>query len=324
MPLTICSGKVYGPIPDKPYLSVIVPVYNEEDNVLELYDRLCPVLRSLGRPYEVLFIDDGSTDGTALRLGTIRDDSVSVVRFQRNFGKAAALSCGFLKAGGEIVITMDGDLQDDPGEIPRFIDALKKYDVVSGWKYRRQDPPSKTLPSKAFNWLTRWLTGVNIHDFNCGFKAYRGCVVKNLRLYGEFHRYIPVLAFWKGFSVGEIGVKHHQRLHGKSKYGFSRLIKGFLDLITIKFLTTYVNRPLHLFGTSGLAVITAGGMICTYLLYLWAGGNRIGDRPLLMLGVLLVIIGVQFIALGLIGELMISHRDHNDWIVREEKTKDAF
>ena len=213
---------------------------------------------------------------------------------------------------------MDGDLQDDPKEIPSFIEALKTYEVVSGWKQKRNDPVSKRVPSKIFNAMTSVLTGVHLNDFNCGFKAYRSYVVKNISIYGGLHRYIPVIAHLKGYSVGEMVVQHHPRASGKSKYGPRRIFAGFLDLITIKFLMSYSRRPMHVFGTLGLLCGAIGAAICLYLFSIWIMGSRIGDRPLLDLGVLLVMIGIQFIAIGLIGELIISSRNNNDWVLRKE------
>ncbi|MCD1296103.1 glycosyltransferase [Methanocella sp. CWC-04] len=303
---------------DNPYISVIIPVYNEEDNITELYGQLSSVLYSLNQPFEVLFIDDGSRDNTYNKLKEIKDDNVRIIRFQRNFGKAAALSCGFKYARSNIVITMDGDLQDDPKEIAKFLEGLKEFDMVSGWKYRRKDPFTKTIPSKIFNILTRVLTNVNIHDFNCGFKAYRGYVVKDIKLYGELHRYIPAIAQWKGYTVGEIKVEHHPRVHGKSKYGANRLLKGFLDLITVKFLITYIQRPLHLFGSIGVLLSGSGFLVGCYLIYLWFNEVKIGDRPLLNLSVLLIITGIQLIAMGLIGELFVNSKDNNNWIIKKE------
>ncbi len=211
---------------------------------------------------------------------------------------------------------MDGDLQDDPKEIPKFLEKLKDFDMVSGWKVKRQDPFSKTLPSKCFNKLTRFITGVKINDFNCGYKGYRREVVKNLNLYGEFHRYIPALAHWKGYTVGEIEVEHHPRTHGKSKYGVERLLKGCLDLITVTFLTLYKKRPLHMFGGIGFVLGFSGIAISIYLLLLWITGTRIGDRPLLMLGILLTVIGAQFISLGLLGELITNSRNNDDYVIK--------
>ncbi len=299
------------------YLSIIIPVCNEAGNIAPLYVSLTEILQSIGKPYEVIFIDDGSTDDTAKDLDDLHDPRIIVVRFQRNFGKAAALSCGFSRATGKLVITMDGDLQDDPKEIPRFIEALETYEVVSGWKQKRNDPLSKVIPSRVFNAMTRTATGIKLHDFNCGFKGYRHYVVKNINIYGEMHRYIPAIAYLKGYSVGEIAVEHHPRVSGKSKYGAKRLFSGFLDLITVKFLMTYAKRPMHIFGTLGLGSVGIGMLVCLYLLVQWAGGVHIGNRPLLTLGVLLIIIGIQFIAIGLIGELIINSRNNNDWIVRK-------
>ena len=247
----------------------------------------------------------------------MKDINVRLIQFQRNFGKAAALSCGFKESKGDMIITMDGDLQDDPKEIPRFIEKLKDYDVVSGWKFKRHDPITKTIPSKFFNWLTKQITGVNIHDSNCGFKAYRKCVVENLDIYGELHRYIPALAHRKGYSIGEIKVEHHARKHGKSKYGVGRLLKGFLDLITVEFLINYTKRPLHFFGSIGIISSGFGLLICIYLVNLWVQSVRIGDRPLLMLGILLIIMGVQFIAIGLMGELMVSLNKIDDYVIKK-------
>ncbi|PAV11465.1 glycosyl transferase family 2 [Methanosarcina spelaei] len=303
----------------KPNLSIIIPVHNEEENILELYERLYSTLSLpslIEITYEIIFIDDGSTDGTFEEIKKIKNSKVKVVRFQRNYGKAAALSCGFKRSKGDFVITMDGDLQDDPNEIPRFIEELKRYDMVSGWKNKRQDPISKTLPSKVFNRLTRFITGVKVHDFNCGYKAYNNYVVKNINLYGELHRYIPALVYWKGYTVGEIEVEHHPRVHGESKYGIERLLKGFLDLITVTFLMMYKKRPLHVFGGIGILFGLSGVIISIYLIVLWATGLKIGDRPLLMLGILLTVTGAQFISLGLIGELITNSRNNDDYIIK--------
>ena len=301
---------------NKNQLSIIIPVHNEEENILELYKSLYNILSLVGKTYEIIYVDDGSTDDSFEKIKSIEDARVKVVRFQRNYGKAAALSCGFKKSKGDIVITMDGDLQDDPKEIPRFIEELDKYDMVSGWKSKRYDPISKTLPSRFFNWLTRFITGVKINDFNCGYKAYHNYVVKNINLYGEFHRYIPALAYWRGYSVGEIEVEHHPRIHGESKYGVERLLKGFLDLITVTFLMMYKKRPLHMFGGIGFLLGFSGVFISVYLMFLWIIGERIGERPLLMLGILLTVIGAQFVSLGLIGELITNSRNNDDYIIK--------
>ncbi|RXA20263.1 glycosyltransferase [Methanosarcina sp. MSH10X1] len=301
---------------NKPDLSIIIPVYDEEENIVELYENLYSILSELDRTYEIIFVDDGSTDNTFQEIKAIQNSNIRIVRFQRNYGKAAALSCGFRKSRGEFVITLDGDLQDDPKEIPRFLEKLKEFDMVSGWKVKRQDPLSKTFPSKCFNKLTRLITGVKINDFNCGYKGYRREVVKNISLYGDFHRYIPALAHWKGYSVGEIEVEHHPRIHGKSKYGVERLLKGCLDLMTVTFLMLYKKRPLHMFGGIGLVLSFSGIAISLYLLLLWITGTPIGDRPLLMLGILLTVIGAQFVSLGLIGELITNTRNNDDYIIK--------
>jgi glycosyltransferase involved in cell wall biosynthesis len=300
----------------------VIPVYTEEKNVEELHEKLIKVLSSLKKKYEIIFVDDGSTDNTFENLLRIheKDEHVKVIKFRKNFGKATALSVGFNHANGDIVITMDGDLQDDPEEIPNFINKINEdYDLVVGWKFQRKDPITKTLPSKIFNTLTMHLTKVKIHDFNCGFKAYRKEVTENIEIYGELHRYIPALAYWKGYRIAEIKVKHHARKHGKSKYGGSRLVKGFLDLLTVKFLISFTKKPLHLFGTIGLLFLSFGFVIDLYLmilhiLFLFGGPVEweIRDRPLLLLGILLIVSGIQFISFGLIGEMIASKNQKED------------
>lgn len=293
-------------------LSIVIPVHNEEKNVEELHEKLIKVLSSLKKNHEIIFVDDGSTDNTFEVLRNLynsqHDGVLKVIRFRRNFGKSAALSAGFKLADGNIIITMDGDLQDDPTEIPNFIEKLNEdYDLIVGWKFNRKDPLSKKIPSKIFNKLTSTLSGLSLHDFDCGFKTYRKEVVKNLRIYGELHRYIPALVHWMGYRVGEIKVKHHPRRFGKTKYGASRLIKGFLDLITVTFLTQYTKRPLHLFGVLGLSSSFVSFILGLYLLYVKYGlGLKIGDRPLLLLVILLVILGIQLISIGLLGEMIVS------------------
>ena len=290
-------------------ISIVIPVLNEEKSIHELYLNLEYVLNTLKDPYELVFVEDGSTDNTFPILEEIasKDNRVSIIKFRKNFGKAIALNAAFRHAKGDIVITMDGDLQDDPDEIPRFIEKIEKgYDLVVGWKYPRIDPITKTVPSKFFNWLTCMLTGVNLHDFNCGFKAYKKVVIDNISLYGEMHRYIPALAAWNGFKIAEIKVKHHPRKYGKSKYGFSRLLKGFLDLITVKFLTSFATRPLHIFGISGMLSLLFGFLIGLYLvIQKYLRDITISDRPLLLLSVLLILLGLQFISIGLLGEMIV-------------------
>jgi glycosyltransferase involved in cell wall biosynthesis len=289
-------------------ISVVIPVFHEEGNLVELHRRLTDVLVEIGLPYEIVFVDDGSKDGTWRVIKELRADDPRIValRHRRNFGKARGLANGFAVARGEAVITMDGDLQDDPDELPRFIQALNDgADLASGWKQRRQDPLGKTAPSRVFNWTVRKVSGVQLHDFNCGFKAYRREVTQNIRLYGELHRFTPVLANAEGFQIVELPVKHHPRTWGESKYGWSRLFKGFLDLVTVAFLTKYRQRPMHLLGLPGLISIAFGVIVGVYLtIEKLAFDARIGARPLLLLGVLLIIIGVQFFGLGVIGEFL--------------------
>ncbi len=260
-------------------------------------------------------MDDGSTDNTFQVLKEIRekDERVKIIKFRRNFGKSAALNSAFNFVNGNIIITMNGDLQDDPAEIPNFVDAIESgSDLVSGWKSSRKDPLTKKLPSKLFNKMTRLLTGVGLHDFNCGFKAYKKEVLDSISLYGEMHRYIPALAAQYGFKITELKVEHRPRSYGKSKYGFTRLIKGFLDLITVKFLTEYSSRPLHVFGIPGILSLIFGFFIGVYLVILKYWRNiMLSDRPLLLLSILLIILGLQFISIGLLGE-MITFRDRKD------------
>jgi len=292
----------------KPQVSVIVPVLNEADTVMELSQRIGEVLDRLGRRFEIVFVDDGSADETRQQVKEAHelDERVKLVSLRRNFGKAAALCAGFDFSQGDILITMDGDLQDDPDEIPRFLEKLESedLDLVSGWKQQRQDPVSKRYPSRLFNWVTRKLAHVDLHDFNCGYKAYRREVVDEIALYGELHRYIPVLASRRGFTLGELSVVHHPRKHGTSKYGWDRYYKGLLDLITVLFITKYTRRPLHLFGMIGLSSLVVGLGINLYLAVLWLSGQTLSNRPLLLLGVLLMLLGIQVLTTGLIGEMI--------------------
>ena len=289
-------------------VSVLVPVLNEAETVGELALRVAEALDELGLSFEIVFVDDGSTDATARRVREARerDARVKLVRLRRNFGKAAALSAGFDHSQGRLVITMDGDLQDDPSEISRLLTKLEseELDLVSGWKRQRRDPAAKRLPSKLFNWVTRRLAGIDLHDFNSGFKVYRREVLEQISVYGELHRYIPVLASRRGFAVGEVAVTHHPRRHGVSKYGWDRFYKGLLDLITVLFITRYTRRPLHLFGTVGLTFVAAGFGINLYLAILWLGGSTLSNRPLLLLGVLLMLLGIQVLTTGLLGEMI--------------------
>ena len=293
-------------------LSVVVPVLDEVDSLAGLYRELTAVLEPLGRPYELIFVDDGSHDGSFTTLEKLHrsDDRVRVIQHRRNFGKAAALQSGFQAARGDVVVTLDADLQDDPAELPRLLQHLEDgYDLVSGWKHDRQDPASKTWPSRLFNVVTAWLTGVRLHDFNSGYKVYRREVVEELRLYGELHRFIPALAAWRGFRVDEVPVHHRPRRFGRSKYGSARFWRGSLDLLTVLFLTRYTRRPLHLFGSLGLVAWAAGGTVNLYLAALWLAGVRpIGNRPLLAFGILGMLVGLQFFCLGLLSELILSYQ----------------
>lgn len=293
-----------------PDISMVIPVYNEAENVPLLYRKLKDDLSSLDRTYEIIFIDDGSTDDTFAKLKEAQadDDRIRIIKFRRNFGKAAALNTAFRQVKGKVVITMDGDLQDDSAEIPKFLDKIDEgYDLVSGWKYPRNDPITKTAPSKVFNRLTCWMTGVNLHDFNCGFKAYKREVTDALHLYGELHRYTPVLANYYGFKIAEVTVRHHPREFGKSKYGAKRVIKGLLDLITVKFLTSYASRPLHVFGVPGILSLLVGFVIGLYLVILkYLRDIALTERPLLLLSILLILLGLQFFSIGLLGEMITS------------------
>lgn len=301
-------------------LSIVIPILNEQDNLPELYRRLTNVLTDLNCAYQIIFVDDGSSDDSGLLCRELADSDSHVlfVELRRHFGKSTALQAGFRIAQGDVIITLDGDLQDDPDEIPRFLGALEGgLDLVSGWKRDRQDPITKRLPSRLYNFVTSALTGIPLHDFNCGFKAYRREVIGRLDLYGELHRYIPVLAHTKGFRVGEIPVRHHPRRHGKTKYGADRLLRGTFDLITVLFLSTFQRRPMHLFGLLGLVFALSGFAIDLYLAFLWFIGERpIGDRPLLTLGTLLIILGVQVLVFGLLAE-MIAAATHRQSDVTE-------
>jgi dolichol-phosphate mannosyltransferase len=293
-------------------ISVVIPVHNEERSVALLYDELSAMFAGEGLAWEAVFVDDGSTDGTFAALTRLHDahDNVRAVRFRRNFGKAAALDAGFREAEGTIVVTIDGDLQDDPAEIPRLLARLDEgYDLVSGWKTKRRDPLTRRIPSKLFNAVTGRVSGIRLHDMNCGLKAYRAEVLEGLNLYGELHRYIPVLAHYRGYRVTELPVNHRPREHGSSNYGVERYVRGFLDLLTVTFMGRYSHRPLHLFGGLGLVAGALGFAILTYLTVVKLTGQAIGQRPLLILGVLLVVVGIQLLSLGLLSELITSHHE---------------
>lgn len=290
-------------------VSVVIPLYNEEENVEELYRRVKAVMDSLDAEYELLFVDDGSFDRTLPLLQKLQeeDEHVIVLSLRRNFGQTAAFAAGFDYSRGDIVVTMDGDLQNDPNDIPRLLGLMKDHDLVSGWRKRRKDPfLTRRLPSIMANWLISKVTGVNLHDYGCSLKAYRRDVIKNLRLYGEMHRFIPAVASWYGVRITEIETTHHPRLRGKSKYGISRTVKVVLDLITVKFLQSFSTKPLQFFGPIGLASGVLGFLISLYLsAEKLLSGKDIGGRPLLLLGALLIIVGIQFIGMGLLGEMMV-------------------
>jgi glycosyltransferase involved in cell wall biosynthesis len=307
-------------------LSIIIPLFNEQENVPLIYERFSAVLAGAPEPYrsgyEIIFVDDGSTDRSFQQCAEIEqgDPRVRVVQFRRNFGKTAALQAGFDIARGRRLVTIDADMQEDPAEIFRLLEPLDSgFDIASGWRRLRNDPVSKTLPSRVFNSVVAGVTGISLHDLNCGFKAYSREVVADLRIYGEQHRFIPVLAFQRGFRVTEVPVTHERRRYGRSKFGAKRLGRGFLDFIQVLFLTTYLQYPLRLFGLVGAAFTLLGFAVCAYLAVLWFEGHRpIGDRPLLTLGVLLLITGLQFVSTGLVGEMLLRTRSRAEpeYVVR--------
>ena len=303
-------------------ISVVIPLYNEEKSLAELHKRIILSLRSLSSNYELIFVDDGSTDNSFSVLKDLHkeDGQVKAIRFRKNFGKAAALSAGFKEATGKTIVTIDADLQDLPEEIPVLIKKIEEgYDLVSGWKFKRQDPLVRRVASRLFNFVTTFYTGVKIHDFNCGLKCYRREVTEEIDLYGELYRYIPALASWKGFKVGEVKVNHQPRIHGKSKFGGERYVRGFFDLLTVIMLTKYPEKPLHFFGLMGTILSLAGLAINIYMAALRLSGKWIGNRPLLLLGILLLILGIQFIFFGLMGELIVfSSQKDTSYTVKEK------
>jgi glycosyltransferase involved in cell wall biosynthesis len=303
-------------------ISVVVPLLNEEHSLEALYHEIANALEPLDQDFEVVFVDDGSTDGSLSVLSRMHDElpNVVVVHLRRNFGKAAALQAGFLEAKGDLVITIDADLQDDPAEIPKLLAKLDEgFDLVSGWKTRRNDPFTRRLFSRIFNWSTGVISGVRLHDVNCGLKAYRAEVLQGLRIYGELHRFIPVLASYQGYRVAEIPVNHRARRHGSSRYGPERYIRGFFDLLSVTFMGRYRYRPLHLFGGVGTLMGAVGFVILLYLTIEWFWGQGIGGRPLFTLGVLLIVVGIQFVSLGLLSELITSQ--HEERISEQERTE---
>ncbi len=292
-------------------IAVVVPAFNEAESLPELVDRIDEAITTLGRTWEVWVIDDGSTDGT---FGVVEElaasrSQVHGLSFGRNFGKAAALAAGFRAVSAHIVITMDADLQDDPAEIPALVGRIEEgWDLVSGWKQDRKDNFIKNNTSKIFNWFTSRMCGLALHDFNCGLKAYRGEVTRRVKLYGEMHRYVPALAHMDGFRVTEMPVRHFVRKYGRTKYGMARFINGFLDLLTVYFLHARRTSPLHFFGRAGLAFMVVGGGISFYFLVWWLMGNGLHLRPILLLGLVFILLALQFISLGLIAELVVAGR----------------
>ncbi len=312
-------------------ISIVVPVFNEEESLPELTQWISRVMISNGFSHEVIFINDGSSDSSWDIIGNLANEYkiVKGINFARNYGKSAALDAGFKKASGQVVITMDADLQDSPDEIPGLYQMIMKdgYDVVSGWKKDRHDPISKTIPSRFFNGVTRWISGIQLHDFNCGLKAYRLKVVKNISIYGEMHRYIPLLAKWNGFgNIGEKVVQHQSRKYGYSKFGFERFLNGFLDLITVSFVHRYKKKPMHFFGLLGMISFLTGFLITGWLIFKKVYGlskglpvREIVDQPLFFLALVALIIGVQLFVTGFIAELMTSNQaKENEYKIDEE------
>lgn len=313
--------------------SIIIPVYNEEESLWELYREIMEVIKARDDEAEIIFIDDGSTDLSWSVIESIAEDDgrVSGIKFRRNFGKAAALDAGFQKATGKYVITMDADLQDDPHEIPEFLDLMEtKYDVVSGWKKRRHDPWHKVIPSRIFNAMVSSLTGVHLHDHNCGMKSYLREIFDEVRIYGELHRFVPVLAQARGYRVGEKVIQHRARKFGSSKYGFARFTKGFLDLLTVKFITGYGQRPQHLIGTIGLLAFGIGGVILTVLAACWllsripccgfSDPYHLSGRPAVIYSAALMLFGSQLLSIGIIAELILSWKNRSGTEYSIEKT----
>lgn len=312
--------------PERVALSIVVPIYNEVESARPLYEAVTAELERLGRSYEIVFVDDGSRDNTFSVLQALHDADphVRVIRFRRNFGKTPALVAGFQQVRGEIVFTMDADLQDDPAEIPSFLAKLAEgYDLVSGWKYPRHDPVTKTIPSFFFNRMVWMSTGVKLHDINCGFKAYRREVIEDVKLYGELHRFIPVLAHERGFRVTEVKVRHHKRKFGKSKFGGRRFLRGFLDLMMVVFLMQYLQTPLRLFGAIGLLSTLGGVAVDLYVVldrFLPFGSRQpIHDRPLLFVGIMLMIFGISFVLTGLQSEMIrhFAYRPQDEFSIKQ-------
>lgn len=302
-------------------ISIVIPLLNEEESLQPLLNEIRKALKPINKPYEVLFIDDGSTDNSLkiIKEFARTDNRIKYISFRKNYGKSAALQVGFSAVTGDAVVTMDADLQDDPQEIVNLLKKLDEgFDLCSGWKKQRFDPFIKKYSSKFFNYVTKLFSGIKIHDFNCGLKAYRREVVQNIKVYGELHRYVPVLAKWNGFTVTEIPVKHHPRRYGKTKFGISRFFKGFIDLITVTFVGRYIKRPMHFFGFLGALSFFLGLIVNGYLTYLWFSGQSLSNRPMLFFGMLLIIVGVQFFSVGLLGEMLVHQsQDEREYVIKD-------
>jgi glycosyltransferase involved in cell wall biosynthesis len=303
-------------------ISIVVPLFNEEESLFPLTNEIKKALKQVEVLYEVIFVDDGSTDKSLNIIRDIcrQDRRFRYISFRKNYGKSAALQVGFRQATGDAVITMDADLQDDPNEIPNLLKKLDQgFDLVSGWKKVRHDPFIKKHSSRFFNFITGLLSGIKIHDFNCGLKAYRKQVTDSIKVYGELHRYVPVLASWQGFTISEIAVQHHPRRYGKTKFGISRFFKGFIDLVTVMFSVRYIKRPMHFFGFLGAFCFIVGLLVNGYLTFLWLSGHPLSNRPMLFLGMLLIIVGVQFFSFGLLGEMLVHNfNDEKEYVIKDK------
>lgn len=302
-------------------ISVVIPAYNEEKNVVILYKQVRKVLQKLNKTYEIIFIDDGSSDKTYENLVALKEKDLKLIKFRKNFGQTAAMDAGFKQSKGKVIIAMDADLQNDPEDIPTLLKKIESgYDVVSGWRHKRKDPISKRIISLGANWIRKKITGETIHDSGCSLKAYKKECFKDLSLYGEMHRFIPAILMWKGFKVGEAKVNHRERKHGKTKYNILRVLKGMLDLIVVAFWQRYSTRPIHLFGSLGILSGILGATLGAYLTarkILYQEG--ISNRPLLLLSVLLIIIGVQFVIFGLITDILVKiyYKDHENYNIEK-------
>jgi glycosyltransferase involved in cell wall biosynthesis len=304
-------------------ISFVVPVLNEEESLVALHDALSESAACLQCEYEIILVDDGSSDASLSILEDLFQQDrkhICVIQFRRNFGKTAAMTAGFTRARGDVVVTLDADLQDDPNELPKLLAKLDEgYDLVGAWRATRQDPISKRWPSKVANLTISALTGIRLHDLNCGFKVYRREVAQDLRLYGELHRFVPVLAHWKGYRIAEVPVTHHSRRFGRSKFGARRFVRSYVDFLSVLFLTRYLRRPMHLFGLVGSLIAAVGTVIMAYLAALWLFVGGIGWRPLLFFGTTALVVGIQLISVGLLGEMLrnVTFRAEEEYSIRQ-------